>query len=170
MWRKQLWDQAKKIATVARCLEWLSLNDDVVKCTMHNNYPEGASDTEHSNRLMQVTKHFLHCAEPLTLTPSCFLLSKLLAAAKGKKKMTLQHESPQTEPWAWGYTNMQQAYQSTVLIFKLQVQNPTAKSIMQCNRCFEWSHHLCKVVLLLHTNSHVRGWRVGGIFSRWWKG
>lgn len=146
--QEQLWDQAKTITTVAHCLEWLSLNDDAVKCTMHNNYPDGSSDTERSNRLMQVTKHFLHCAKQLTLTPSCFLLSKLLAAVEGKKETTLQHKSSQTESRARGYTNMQQAYQSTVLIFKLQVQNPTAKSIMQCNRCLERHHHLCKVALL----------------------
>lgn len=78
----RLWDQAEKITTVAHCLEWLSLNDDV-QCTMHNNYPEGASDTERSNRLMQETRHFPHCAQQLTLTPSGFLLSKLLAAAEG---------------------------------------------------------------------------------------
>lgn len=70
-----------------------------------------------------------------------------------------------TESWAWGYTNMQQAYQSTVLIFKLQVQNPTAKSIMQCNRCLGWHHHLCNVAPLLHTNSPVKCWGLKDVLA-----
>lgn len=43
-------------------------------------------------KIMQETKHFLHCAKQLTLTPSGFLLSKVLAAVEGKTETTFQYE------------------------------------------------------------------------------
>lgn len=81
----------------------------------------------------------------LTLTPSAFLLSKLLAAVEGEKEAVFQR----TEPQARGYTNMQQAHQSGLLMFKLQVQISTARTInaMQQVASIETA--------LLQTHSHT---------------
>lgn len=69
------------------------MNDDVEVQNAYSNFCKRVSDTERSNRLMQVTKHFLRCGQPLTLTPSVFLLSKLLAAVEGIKEKAFQHAS-----------------------------------------------------------------------------
>lgn len=112
--------------TARRACPWMMM----LKCKMHTViFAKRVSDTERSNRLMQVAKHFLRCEKPLTFTPSVFLLSKLLAAVEGMKKKSIS-ACDFSGSWARGYANMQQAYQSAALIFKLQVQEPTAESIM----------------------------------------
>lgn len=170
--QEQLWDQAKTLTTIAHCLEWLSLNDDVVKCTMHSNYPEGVSDTERSNRLMQVSKHCLCCAKATHLDAVFVLVEQTLGCCRGEKKeATLQHESSPADSRAWGYTNMQQAYQSTVLIFKLQVQNSNCKIHNAMQQMLRMASSFYAGLFSYHILIHM--WRVegvGGIFSRWWKG
>lgn len=135
----------------------------MLSATMHSNYPKGGLRHWTFQKTNASNKAFPSLCKASHLNGVCLLVEQTLGCCRRRERDSISAWEF-TESWAWGYTNMQQAYQSTVLILKLQVQNPTAKSIMKCNRCLGWHHHLCKVVPLLHTNSPVKCWRVGGVF------
>lgn len=125
------------------------MNDEVEVQNAYSHFCKRVSDTERSNRLMQVTKQFLRCVKPLTLTPSVFLLSKLLAAVGGGNEREGISAWGFSESWARGYANMQQAYQSAALIFKLQVPKANCKihnATQQMHRMASAVMHSCSPV------------------------
>lgn len=127
--------KAKKIIPISHIFEWLSLNDNVVKCKMHNNSSNnnqyGFSDTKHSNKNNARNKAFSSLCKAAHLNAIWLLVEQSLSCCRRKDRDNISVWGSR-ESCARGYTNMQQAYQF-VLISKLQVQDPTARSIMQSN-------------------------------------
>lgn len=124
------------------------MNDDVGVQNAYSHFCKRVSDTERSNRPMQVTKASPSLREAPHLNAVCLLVEQTLGCCGRERKRQTVSAREFSESRARGYTNMQQAYQSAALIFKLQVQEPTAKSIMQCNRCIGWHQHLCRAARL----------------------
>lgn len=73
-----------------------------------------------------------HCAEGTHLNAVWLLVEQSLGCCRGRETdSTSATQFTKTGPEPEATANMQQAYQSAVLIFK----TPGARSIMQCNRC-----------------------------------
>ena len=108
---------------------------------------------------MQEPKHRLLCAKQLTLTPSGFLLSKLLAAAERRRRefsMRVHKQSPAPEAPLTCSKHINQLRLSSKSRCKFQPQDPQSKA----TKLSERRHRLCKAAILSGTKSTVRGWRV----------
>lgn len=94
------------------------MNDDVEVQNASSHFCKRVSDTERSNRLMQVTKHVLRGERAPHLNAVRLLVEQTLGCCGGKRKRQRFSTRVQRFPGPEGYANMQQAHQSAALIFK----------------------------------------------------
>lgn len=98
------------------------------------------SDTERSHRLMQVTKHLLHCEEASHLNAVRLLVEQTLGCCGRNERDSMRVQrvlGPRLRYHA-----------ASISVHGAYLQTPGATPIMQCNRSIGWHQHLCRVARL----------------------
>lgn len=124
LWHARISSLLPTVPTAWSDCPWMMIFNE--RCTVIK--PEGPQTPSVAANAARATECLFRQSKASHLDAVWLLVEQTLGCCRGGKERDSISAQALTESWAWGYANMQRAYQSSALIFKLQVPKKKKKS------------------------------------------